>query len=60
MQPAEPPDASGGVGCSWLYLYSRLLNWKEDRMKPHRTRFLTISAVTATAAIDVEEGGAGL
>src|ERR1035437_6667554 len=27
------------------------MNWKEDRMRPHHTRFLSLTAVTALAAM---------
>ena len=51
MQPSGPPtDAPPAHGCTWP-INRRFLNWKEDRMKPHRTRFLAIPAVAAAAAM---------
>jgi branched-chain amino acid transport system substrate-binding protein len=31
--------------------HRKFLNWKEDRMKPHRTRFLSLAAAATTAAM---------
>src|SRR5690242_21026656 len=39
--------ASGG----WLIPPGHLKNWKEDRMRPHGTRFLALTAVAAAAAM---------
>src|ERR1039458_10365600 len=33
------------------FTHRRFLIWKEDRMKPHRTRFLSLTAVAAAAAM---------
>src|SRR5580704_4188827 len=49
-QRSPPPDAPHSAGCSWHYP-QRFLNWKEDRMKPHRTRFLSLAAAAAAAAL---------
>src|SRR5690242_8518601 len=39
--------ASGG----WLFPPGHLKNWKEDRMRPHGARFLTLVAVAASTAM---------
>jgi branched-chain amino acid transport system substrate-binding protein len=52
MQPPGPGRAARR-GLQLALSTRRFLNWKEDRMRPHRTRFLAISAVTAAAAMVV-------
>jgi branched-chain amino acid transport system substrate-binding protein len=50
MQPSGPPRTRQ-LARLHLANQRRFLNWKEDRMKPHRTRFLAIPAVAAAAAM---------
>src|SRR5262249_31288133 len=42
---------AGGANGGWLFPPGQLENWKEDRMRPHGTRFLTLTAVAASAAM---------
>src|SRR5262245_53909296 len=40
-----------GRRSGWRFHPGHLKNWKEDRMRPHGTRFLTLTAVAASAAM---------
>src|SRR5260370_28273183 len=42
---------TGGDKGGRLFPPGHLKNWKEDRMRPHGTRFLTLTAVAASAAM---------
>src|SRR6266566_259979 len=40
-----------GANGGWPFPPGHLKNWKEDRMRPHGARFLTLMAVAASAAM---------